>query len=274
MLIDRFNYGFLLAPAETETAPAGTEDTTTDETTETTDTTEEGETEDSEESGETGEADLDDAGLEQAKLLYKSLLGPQRDSIIAALAQEAGLLRAPKAGETKAEEKKEVARETKAVQAILKEHLSEYPALADKLSGAIEEVVSQVRGEMTDKFESQQAQQIARDTDNALSKLRAKTKGDSDRFESKMAELANQLIKSDDVSIDTYVNQLYTIASAGSSKRTNANQIADKIRRNASNVSERTKGTVSNNRGEVKTTPAKKGLDAAVKFAYERLEKG
>src|SRR5665647_1800561 len=124
---------------------------------------------------ETHEAsdDLTAEQLIESKNLYKALSGPQANAIIAALAQQAGLL--PKAGEAPLTKKEEVSAR-KEIKDIFSEALGkEYGFLADRLAPAIEAVVKQERESSDNRFAELQQSNVEREVVTAYDKLATET---------------------------------------------------------------------------------------------------
>lgn len=233
----------------------------------------ESETEDSEE--EETEEDLKEDQLTEAKKLYKALLDPnQRVAIIAELAQRSGILR------EQPETKTEIKEAKKSIQDIIKEALPEFPGLSEKLGKAIdtalEQKLEEVREEHEEEMQTVHLNQLENQVSGAIARLRQKTDGASKQFESRMAELSNQLIMGPGLTIDQYVSNLYSVASAGRSSARIKAQTADKIRRNANNAPDRLKNSTGpGSPGKFDNVPSKKmNLNESVNWAISEAFKG
>jgi hypothetical protein len=237
----------------------------TGETEETSEETEEVAEETEETSEETTE-ELSDAELAEVKNLYKLLKDPNTNkAVIAALAEQAGILRQP------AETKAEVKEQKKSIQEILKTALPDYPSLATQLSGAIEEVLETERSERLESEQKQLETQIVNETNSALSELAKDTKGESRKLEAKMSELATRLLPANGISTKEYVRMLYTVASEGKTVQKSKANLADKINRNRTDVSSRLSTTTG--KAPVSNLPDKKlGLKGSVQWALKELE--
>ena len=232
--------------------------------------TQEGE-ETSEEKEESQKDDeLDEAGLAEAKRLYKALQNPQTaNQVVAAMAAQLGFL-GPKAPETLKEE----AKAKKEITAILKEGLGEeYSFLADRLGKSIDAIFQQEKEEQAVKEQANLQKQVEKESLNALDKLASKTKGESRKVEAKMAELSAKILPGPGMSADEYMEVLYTQATAGRTvQRVKAN-LNDKIRRNANDVSTRLRSAGGNRDEGVGFDPNKKySLKESVQLAAKQME--
>lgn len=250
-------------PKEKETSP--------DETTETG-----GEENEDTEEGDTAAADsesedeMSDDEVKESKNLYKLLKDPKtRNAVLAALAQEAGIL--PKAG-TEGMTKKETATAKKEIKDIVKEALGDqYSFISDKIAAAFEQVLEQERSSNEEKILDLQRQQVEKDVIAEHSRLARETKGESRKFENRMAELATE-IPVGTMDMRTYIRRLYTIASSEKSA-TKAAKPAEQIRRNASDASARLKSGASPLSDNA--IPDKKmSLDESIKWAQQQIDKG
>ena len=221
---------------------------------------------------ETHEAsdDLTPEQLIESKNLYKALSGPQANAIIAALAQQAGLL--PKAGEAPLTKKEEVSAR-KEIKDIFAEALGkEYGFLADRLAPAIEAVVKQERESSDNRFAELQQSNVEREVVTAYDKLATETKGASKQFEARMAALSEE-IPIGNMNVATYMGRLYTIAS--NERKSSPQKVADQIRRNAADPSSRLRSTASERvSGNVEIPTKKMNLDESIAFAQEQIRQG
>jgi hypothetical protein len=255
------------AVAEVETPPSlpaskETEETEVPETEETSDEEEETPEEDSE-----GEMSEDE--VKESRQLYKLLKDPtSRNAVLTALASQAGLL--PK-GEDKPT-KSETAAAKREIKDILSEALgTEYSFLAERLSKGIDKVLEQERSENESKLLTLQRQNVEREVVAEHNRLARETKGESKKFEARMAELSSE-IPVGNQDMRTYIKRLYTIASSEKQIVKSA-QKTDQVRKNATDVSSRLKSgasPLSNNE-----IPDKKmSLDDSIKFALDQERKG
>lgn len=216
------------------------------------------------------EPDMSDAEIAEAQNLYKALKNPtQRAAIVAALAQEAGLL--TNQPQTKREEKAETVAAKRQVTDILKTSLGQYAFLADSLGPAIEEILKSQREEISSEFTALRQVNVEREVVTAYDKLATETKGASKNFEARMAVLSEE-IPIGDQNVETYMRRLYLIAS--SERKTPPQKVADQIRRNANDPQSRLKGTTA---AAVKgpDIPNKKmNLNESVQWAADQLTSG
>jgi hypothetical protein len=244
---------------------------TTEETQDTTESTEET-TEETEETTDETDAsstteELTESQLKEAQFLYKSLLNPElRGSIVAALAQQAGILK----DNTPLETKKEVTEAKKGIAKIIEEALPEYPGLVAKLGPVIESIIENERNERNTEMEQIHAANVEKEVITELDLLAKETKGESRKFEVKMNQLMSDFSPGPNTTVKTYLRHLYTLATAGNTKAKVSSEMADKIRRNANNASER----LATNTGTARTAtlPDKKmSLNESVAWAQEQL---
>lgn len=231
---------------------------------------EEGETaESSEESqdseDESSEDDLDEDTLAEAKNLYRAIKGPQGPAIIAALAQQAGLL--------KAETPAEVKRDVKSLSQIVTEALGpEFKMLAPQMTKLMQDVLESERQERTAKFNEIEQQNTSRETHSVMEKIAKENKISSDQLGKLILPLTDEFLPGPKTSVETYIRGLYKQATVGRiAAKTNA-QIADKARRNASDAPSRlhSAGSVS----ESKLPPKKMNLKESIKWAQEQIAAG
>lgn len=231
--------------------------------------TEEITTESGEEAPESDAAEADELSTEQlaeAKRVYKILNDPsQRGPLIAALAQQSGILTALGDRPTRTE----VAAAKKEVTEILGDALGEYKFLAPKLGPAIEAILAQERETQQQGLAEIQQAQIERDVVTVTDKLRAETKGVSKQFETRMSELANE-IPAGNMGVETYVRRLFAIAQ--SERRPAPQALADKIRRNSADASVRLAPGTQGQRSPGIEMPTKKmNLDESINWAAQQL---
>lgn len=224
----------------------------------------------SEEEDPAEDDELNEAGLAEAKRLYKALQNPQTaNQVVAAMAAQLGLL-GPKEPQTPKEE----AKAKKEITTILKEGLGEeYSFLADRLGKSIDAIFQQEKEEQAVKEQVTLRQQVEKESLNALDKLASKTKGESRKVEAKMADLSAKILPGPGMSADEYMEILYTQATAGRTvQRVKAN-LNDKIRRNANDVSTRLRSAGGNRDEGVGFDPNKKySLKESVQLAAKQLE--
>lgn len=214
------------------------------------------------------DSDLTDAQKDEAMRLYRALNNPkQAPALVAALAQNQGLL--TNLGDKTKTEVKEVKKD---ILAIFEEELGpQMKFLAPQLSKAVDRALAQEREEQQEAVGQLQLQNTLKEVNDVLATLAKETNGSSKQFEDRMASLMETYPKGPDTSIDKYIRDMYTLASVGKVKQTVNKQVADKIRRNANNASER----LGNKGGTPNTTdslPAKKmNLTESVKWAADQL---
>lgn len=215
-----------------------------------------------------GEGDLSEEQILESKNLYKALRGPQGPAIIAALAQQAGIL--PKSGEP-APTKAETAAARRNIKDIVKDALGpEYSFLQDKIGKIFDEVVTQERAASDERFAEIQQSRVEQEVANAYQKLATETKGVSKQFETRMAALSEE-IPIGNMNVSTYMQRLYTIAS--NERKSSPQKVADQIRRNASDATTRLK--TSSAAAQTPEIPTKKmGLDESIRWAQDQIAKG
>ncbi len=219
-----------------------------------------------------GENELTEAQITESKNLYKALTGPQANAIIAALAAQAGLL--PKPSEAPLTKKEEVAARRE-IRDIVKDALGpEYAFLQDKIGKIFDEVATQQRQENESRFAELQQTNVEREVVTAYEKLAAETKGESKKFEARMAQLSEE-VPIGSMNVTTYMKRLYAIAN--SEKRSSPQQIADKIRKNANDAPARlaSKGSAAQASHPAPETPAKRmSLDESIAWAQDQIKQG
>jgi hypothetical protein len=215
------------------------------------------------------ESDLTPEQLIESKNLYKALSGPQANAIIAALAQQAGIL--PKAGEAPLSAKAEVAARRE-IKDIFADALGkEYSFLADRLGPAIEAVMKQERESSESRFAELQQTNVEREVVTAYDKLATETKGASKQFEARMAALSEEM-PIGNMNVETYMRRLYTLAS--SERKSSPQKVADQIRRNAADAPARLKSSVGPTSSGIEIPSKKMNLNEAVNWAVDQVNKG
>jgi hypothetical protein len=214
-------------------------------------------------------AELSDAQLIEARNLYKALSGPQANAIIAALAQQAGIL--PRQNEAPLTKKEEVVARRE-IKDIFAEALGkEYGFLADRLGPAIEAVVTQERETSNARFTELQQTNVEREVVASYEKLASDTKGASKQFETRMAQLSEE-IPIGNMNISTYMQRLYTLAS--SERKSSPQKVADQIRRNAADAPSRLRSSSGPAAAAVEIPTKKMNLNEAVAWAADQVNKG
>lgn len=210
--------------------------------------------------------ELSDEELKQAKGLFKLLKNPQtQKSTLKILAEQAGVLEKP------AENKTELKQQKKDLKSILEEKLGpDLKWLVPKLGDAMEEILEQERGSLYSLQEQQKVDELVRATE----KLNRETKGDFQRQESRMSQLADEILPAPGMSVEKYVRHLYSIASSERRGNQTQSKLVDRINRNASNASERVRGITSGSKEvDDKAKAGKLSLKEAVAFAAQKLDK-
>lgn len=214
--------------------------------------------------GQTGE-ELTEDQIKEAKTLYNLLLDPrQRKNIIAALAQDSGLL-----NEIPLKTEKQVEKAEKSIADLIKEALPEFPGLTEKLGPVIEKIVQTERDQREQEAQAQHLISVENEVTNELNILARETKGSSRKVENKMAALMSEVQPGPNVSVKSYVRTLYTLATAGSTKQNVSAEISDKIRRNANNAADRLQ--TGGGRAPTNEMPTKKmNLNDSVNWAIQQ----
>lgn len=231
---------------------------------------EEGE-EDSEEDEESeekeDEEELPENEIKEAKALYRMLKDPeQRSQVIRTLAKETGLLGT-------AETQKDVKKDTKTILDIFNEALGEkYNFLGPQLAKAIETILEQERESQNKSVETLREQHVRREVNDAFDRLARETKGESRKFEAKMAQLADKVHAGPNLDTFEYINYLYSIASAEKAGSQARQKMIDKINRNSKDAGSRLQSSTVAGK-DIPKQP--KGLREAVAMAARNLqEKG
>jgi hypothetical protein len=252
--------------------------TETTETAETPETVEvEVETEETEETSETGETEEESSGggltatqLKEAENLYKSLMSRETAGpMVRALMEHVGIRPENIRTERDAEKAE------KSIKDVVKERLGkQYEFLADQLGDALEGAF-EVFSKKSDGKLSQLAQnQMERDIESSMDKLRRETKGESKELETRMVALANE-IPIGKMSVETYVRRLHAIATGEKGNRPlSGKPNPDKIRRNANDAPGRLRGTSAGSDFLGVKIPNKTlSLSESVKFAFDQQTK-
>lgn len=227
-------------------------------------------TEEEEEStSETEDDELSEDEIKEARNLYKLLKNPaSAKDVIQHLADKTGL--------SKVDTKTEVKESKKAILDIFKEKLGpEFGFISEKISAAVEEVLNAERKERDDAQKVIEAKKVEAEVVSVFKELNKRTNGESIKLEAKMMKIAEDFLPGPNTSVKVYVNQLYTLATAG--KQVNNNKVIDKIRQNSNDTSGRLRAT-GGNAGEksvVGKLPDKKmNLDESIKWALEQQSGG
>lgn len=212
---------------------------------------------------EPSDDEFDNASLVEAKNLYRALKSDKAPAIIAALAQQAGLLNA--------DTKKEVREDVKSLQEIVTDALGEqYKFLAPQMTKMMTAVLENERSERTAKFNEIEQRDTQTRVNSAMEKVARENKISVDQLGRMISPLTEEFLPGPKTSEDTYIRGLYKQATVGRvAAKTNA-QIADKARRNASDAPSRlqTTGSVSD-----KAQPSKKmSLKESIAFAQEQIK--
>lgn len=250
--------------------------TETTETAETAETPEvEVETEETVETDETeeelsGEGGLTASQLKEAENLYKSLMSRETAGpMVRALMEHVGIRPENIRTERDAEKAE------KSIKDVVKERLGkQYEFLADQLGDALEGAF-EVFSKKSDGKLSQLAQnQMERDIESSMDKLRRETKGESKELETRMVALANE-IPIGKMSVETYVRRLHAIATGEKGSRPlSGRPNPDKIRRNANDAPGRLRGTSAGSDFMGTKIPNKTlSLSESVKFAFDQQTK-
>jgi len=188
------------------------------------------------------------------------------------LAAQAGLL--PKTGEPSLT-KSETVEARREIKDIVKDALGpEYSFLQDKIGKIFDEVAQQQRAETEAKFAEIQATQVEREVVTAYEKLAIETKGESKKFENRMAQLSEE-VPIGTQSVKTYMQRLYAIAS--SERKSSPQKVADQIRKNANDIPNRLKGSAGPTPGKAGEIPDFKGpksLEQSIAWAQGEIQKG
>lgn len=210
--------------------------------------------------------ELSEDEIVQARNLFRALKDPKTsNSVVAALAQQAGLLQQP------ATTKKEEISQKKEVIDFLREGLGkEYEFLADRLGPAIEKIVHQERLENESRLEQVRRAGIESEVASAFDRLARETKGESKKLEPLMTQLSEKIPAGSMAPLE-YLRVLYVQAQHERGVRSEQERNR-RINKNASDASSRLSATASGSRSEV---PSKKmNINQAVEFAVGEVLAG
>lgn len=211
----------------------------------------------------------------EAKNLYKLLKDPKTSSnVLKVLAQQAGILNNDRSPIETAEDVKEAKQD---LRKILEESLGpDLKWLVPKLGPALEKILNQERESNSTRVDELEHQKVQDDVVRISDKLNRETKGDFKRFESRMSQLADEILPSSNMSVEKYMRYLYNIASSERRSNQQKSQLADKINRNASNASERLRSAGSPHAKDDGPKPGKDGkisVRDAVNYAMKQQVK-
>ncbi len=217
---------------------------------------------------ETAVPDLSDVERSEAFNLYKALKDPKTSpALVAALAQQAGILGKPSVAPATVREEREAKRD---IREVLRDKLgSQYKFLADELGPAIEEVIRQERQENESRLEEVRRAGIEANVVSAFDRLARETKGESRKLEAQMTRLSEE-IPIGTMPVDRYLKVLYNQAKEESAVRSRQ-ETNKRINRNAADVPSRLHSTASGSRSEV--PQGKMKLDKAIEWAASEVEK-
>lgn len=206
---------------------------------------------------------FDEVTLAEAKNLYKALKSDQGPAIIAALAQNVGLL--------KAETPKEVKENVKSLTEIVTESLGpEFKMLVPQMTKMMTAVLETERQERAARFNEIEQQNVTREVSTVMDKIAKENKISVPQLEKLISPLTGDMLPGPKTSVETYIRGLYKQATVGRvAAKTNA-QIADKARRNASDAPSRlhTAGSVN----ESKMPSKKMTLKESIAWAQKEIE--
>jgi len=206
--------------------------------------------------------DFDDVTLKEAKALYRAIKGDQGPAIIAALAQQAGLL--------KAETKQEVKDNVKSLSQIVTEALGpEFKMLVPQMTRMMEAVLETARAEHSVKFNEIEQQNIQQMTNSAMEKVARENKISTEQLGKMIVPLTQEFLPGANTSAETYIRGLYKQATVGKFAAQDKAKIADKARRNASDAPSRlhTAGSIS----EGKLPTKKMSLKESIAWAQQQI---
>lgn len=246
----------------TEESTAGAEEETSEETAGEEDEQEESDDDKKEEEDD----DLDELSVKEAKVLYKALKDPStRNQMLEALVNGFG---------HKPETKTEVKEAKRDIVGKLKESLGvEFGFLAEKLGPAIESILADERKEHAESIGRLEQANIQKEVASVLADIKSGHKGgDWNSVEAKIVRLMDEMTPGPRTSVKDYLRNLYSVATAGKAKVGATNEIADKIRKNANDVSGRLTSRGGVGEGEVKFDPNKKySLNESVDLALRSI---
>lgn len=206
--------------------------------------------------------DFDEVTLSEAKNLYRAIKGEQGPAIIAALAQQAGLL--------KAETPKEVRENVRSLQQIVEEALGpEFKMLAPQMTKMMTAVLETERAERSARFNEIEQQNVTREVTGVMDKVAKENKISVKQLEQLISPLTGEFLPGPKTSVETYIRGLYKQATVGRTAAKTSAQIADKARRNASDAPSRlhSAGSVS----ESKLPSKKMSLKESIAWAQQEI---
>jgi len=214
----------------------------------------------------TDDENLSEEEAQEAKKLYKALKDPKTaKEVLALLAKQTGL--------DEVDSKKDIKESKKGILDILKNALGEeYSFLSDRLGKGIEEILNQEKAERDNERQQEVAKRIQGETVVAWNSLVKETNGDAKKLESKMQEIAKEILPGPNTTPKQYLRRLYTIASAGKSGVENPKKIINTIQKNANDTSGRLRAT-GGNEGKSPETFTGKGIGKAVDFVFDQMTK-
>lgn len=207
--------------------------------------------------------DFDEATLSEAKNLYRAIKGEQGPAIIAALAQQAGLL--------KAETKQEVKENVKSLTDIVSDALGpEFKMLVPQMTKMMTAVLESQRTESAAKFNKIEQANVAREVTTVMDKIARENKISVKQLEGLISPLTGEFLPGPKTSAETYIRGLYKQATVGRTVAKTTAQLADKARRNASDAPSRlhTAGSIN----ESKMPTKKMSLKESIKWAQQEIE--
>lgn len=227
---------------------------------------EEDDEDEEEEAADKKKVKIGKAEMKNAKNLYLLLKDPESaPKVIEVMAKRAGLLK-----DIEDKSNKEIKKDAKSIVDIFKEHLGEkYEFLADKLGPAIEAVLKAQREEFEESLSSVKRSQIDNQTESALNKLSKETNGNSRKFEQKMAQMADKIKPADGISTYEYCRILYEAVSGSSNAQSASKKIADKLKKNASDVGSRING--SSSKGNLRNPNKTMESREAAQHAFDKI---
>jgi KaiC/GvpD/RAD55 family RecA-like ATPase len=217
----------------------------------------------------TATEELSEAEAKEAKNLYQLLKNPatQKD-VLRVLAKSAGVMEDPPTTVTEVRETK------KDLMKILEDKLGpDLKWLVPKLGGALEEILEQERDDSQKSFETIEREKVENQVLTISEKLNRESKGEFNKLQGRMDQLASEILPAPGQSVEKYMRHLFIIAQAERGNKVDKNKLADRIARNASNASERTRSVNDNTGGGTQPKPGEKvSLKQAVAQAAKALE--
>lgn len=206
--------------------------------------------------------DFDEATLSEAKNLYRAIKGEQGPAIIAALAQQAGLL--------KAETKTEVRENVRSLQQIVEEALGpEFKMLAPQMTKMMTAVLETERQERSARFNEIEQANVTREVTSVMDKVAKESKISVSQLEKLISPLTGEFLPGPKTSVETYIRGLYKQATVGRTASQDRAKLADKARRNASDAPSRlnSAGSIS----ESKLPSKKMSLKESIAWAQQEI---